>query len=1551
MSHLTKVAARQNKVDKSNIDRSISEQKAYEFLLRTQEAKEWIEDMIDEKLPPGTANFMDHLHNGVVLCSLANAFLPGSVTKIHKPKIGSVLEFMATDNYNQFFRACDKVNFPKIYMFETTDLWEKKNMYKIVHCIHTLAHYLFTKGYVKDKRIKRLKNFDFDPEEIQKTKKELEKLDEMPTWTTPVDDEDDQEVAEEPVEEEEPEEDLPPEDNLDDELADPDKCAIVKGEPRKARAGEKQVFVLQAKDASGNDIKQGGERFSAFVIPKDESGSNKITLDVKDLANGLYEFTYTPTRSGEYTQEVSLIDEVDGEQELLPVTNACVSVQISPATPDHTKCEVSGMGAESAIAGVPGTFQIVTRDQFGNKCSGGDKFTATLTHKTKDSVSVSATVIDEGNGSYSFAYTCPISGDYQLNIQLNETTLADKSVVVKDAGVSDPKNCQVHLPENLNQLKAGDSVYFTFKAYDKHGNARSSGGENFVVEWVDEQGQLTEVPVTDKNDGSYEVQFTPERSGNFELRVSLQGKNLPNTPARVFVADAGSTDPAKCTSRIQVASQPPQPDQDPLQHIRAGEPVQVHVEARDCYGNKRPTLNDNESFVLLLVSKGKKEQVAQVEVTAKDVQSETQSFVMPFTLTESDEYALQVLLSVQGAEQAVNIPSFPCDIRVIESGKTEANKTRFEGDGLTRAVSNQATTFTIITHDAYGNRRTTGGDQIQVVLVNPKRNVTFTAEVTDLEDGSYEVNYLPTTSGQYQVQVTINGQAVETEQLPKGAMHLLVEAPYVKKITKEDLESIYDHDLLSSLMNSFIVEQDNENLIEEIQKVREQLVKQIRSNTQVESDVKELDRKIQLLVNNRLAVESILNSPKGLFGLFRNKKQAGDKSAGDNKDDNPIKDPKKMELYSKMFYLLQTDPRYLSQCLYLVPAEKVDKFLETVILTLYGYAFSPREEFLILNLFKNTLHLEISKSKKLGSFLNNNPVLPKMVMTYGRRVQGKNFLQKVLFDKILNNILGDKELNLELNAVKLLRDHISAEEVRTGVKSKVNLRDLTFDKAMEDEVVSKMVNERVEKLTELCQAVLDGIIEHVNEIPYGLRWVCKQLDQLLKQKHPDSNESERASVIGYIVYYRFMNPAIVSPDFFGLTKKNQKISMNMRNNLVIISKVLTNLTNNVLFDPKIEAQMTVMNEWLKKNQKVYVDKFIRGLIQVEEPEETLGVHQFMELTQKKAPSITITWNELFSTHALLHKYMAKLVTESNDPLKQILDGLGSQVPEEVAPDRNEEINLPLIPMTVKDVEKAQEVTPEQLYEQAKHHLRHVLRSLPADSLGENLEETLQRAKQYTQDKLSSTPSGEEQAKLQTTLGKIKALEDALPKLEQAEIVSRANHYRKILVDITDEIQNQKVIREKQRKELERLKESLKSLEEHQKYLKDRIVQFEEYIEDCRRRHFQGSSSKGGSNAANAAVSRKKKYTFKQLKDKGVIVDLNVMKSQQGKISFVISMSSPGQFQVEAKLLGMTVKTIQLILDDLLDRQSKGIQTMQFDNVVLDVNMTLHLLNKLFASKH
>jgi len=94
-------------------------------------------------------------------------------------------------------------------------------------------------------------------------------------------------------------------------------------------------------------------------------------------------------------------------------------------------------------------------------------------------------------------------------------------------------------------------------------------------------------------------------------------------------------------------------------------------------------------------------------------------------------------------------------------------------------------------------------------------------------------------------------------------------------------------------------------------------------------------------------------------------------------------------------------------------------------------------------------------------------------------------------------------------------------------------------------------------------------------------------------------------------------------------------------------------------------------------------------------------------------------------------------------------------------------------------------------------------------------------------------------------------------------------------------------------------------------------------------------------------TKKHKFSYSQLKKKGVITSVNVMKNQVNNITFLISMGEPGEFNVDAKVAGLTVKTISISLDDLLAKKEKGIQSLDYEYVVLDVNMTLFTMNKLF----
>jgi Ras GTPase-activating-like protein IQGAP2/3 len=64
--------------------------------------------------------------------------------------------------------------------------------------------------------------------------------------------------------------------------------------------------------------------------------------------------------------------------------------------------------------------------------------------------------------------------------------------------------------------------------------------------------------------------------------------------------------------------------------------------------------------------------------------------------------------------------------------------------------------------------------------------------------------------------------------------------------------------------------------------------------------------------------------------------------------------------------------------------------------------------------------------------------------------------------------------------------------MRTGTKSALD-RDASNEDIEKNPLVIEAVKERVDKLSEVCQIFIDGIINSVDQLPYGLRWLCKQL--------------------------------------------------------------------------------------------------------------------------------------------------------------------------------------------------------------------------------------------------------------------------------------------------------------------------------------------------------------------------------------------------------------------------------------------------------------------------
>ena len=75
-----------------------------------------------------------------------------------------------------------------------------------------------------------------------------------------------------------------------------------------------------------------------------------------------------------------------------------------------------------------------------------------------------------------------------------------------------------------------------------------------------------------------------------------------------------------------------------------------------------------------------------------------------------------------------------------------------------------------------------------------------------------------------------------------------------------------------------------------------------------------------------------------------------------------------------------------------------------------------------------------------------------------------------------------------------------------------------------------------------------------------------QLRSALAAKFPEAPEDDILKVVGNLVYYRYMNPAIVAPDGFGIieTGPDKQLTSDQRRNLGSVAKVLQHSAANKL---------------------------------------------------------------------------------------------------------------------------------------------------------------------------------------------------------------------------------------------------------------------------------------------------------------------------------------------------------------------------------------------------
>lgn len=716
------------------------------------------------------------------------------------------------------------------------------------------------------------------------------------------------------------------------------------------------------------------------------------------------------------------------------------------------------------------------------------------------------------------------------------------------------------------------------------------------------------------------------------------------------------------------------------------------------------------------------------------------------------------------------------------------------------------------------------------------------------------------------------------------------------------------------------IEDDLARAQKALRDLKSRISSQSKKNFVLEKDVRYLDSRIALLVQNRMALEERDEVASHLD-------DAADLSEGTFPNDE------KTQKYGNLLFLLQSEPKHIAHLCRLVTMAEIDQLLQTVMFTIYGNQYESREEHLLLTMFQSVLTYQFDNTPDYSSLLRANTPVSRMMTTYTRRGPGQSYLKSVLADRI-NSLIEIKDLDLEINPLKVYEAMIEKIEAGGEPLPPGLEKGITAEQAAANDSVQRIIGPRIDMLIEIANSFLDTIIGGLEETPYGIRWICKQIRSLTRRKYPDAQEQTVCTLIGGFFFLRFINPAIVTPRSYMLIE--QTPAEHPKRTLTYVAKMLQNLANKPSYAK--EPYMQKLQPFIHQN-KERINKFMLDLCEVQDFYETLEMDNYVALS-KRDLELQITLNEVYATHALLDKHASELAKDESSHLSQLLAELGPAPPQLPRKD-NRVINLPLYSKwetPIDDFTAALDITQEEVYfMEAKSTFVMIMRSLPSTSVVTRRPLRL--------DRVADAAATTKNDSVMVRKG-IRAME-LLNQLQELGIVDKDDNYALLRDEVEQELVHLGSLKEKVVAETQKLEEVFRTIRDHNTYLVGQLETYKSYLHNVRGQS-EGTSKRGQS----SKVLGPYKFTHQELEKQGVIQRSNVPENRRANIYFNITSPSPGTFVISLHYKGRNrgLLELDLKLDDLLEMQKEQQEDLDLEYVQFNVSKVLQLLNKRFARK-
>lgn len=556
-----------------------------------------------------------------------------------------------------------------------------------------------------------------------------------------------------------------------------------------------------------------------------------------------------------------------------------------------------------------------------------------------------------------------------------------------------------------------------------------------------------------------------------------------------------------------------------------------------------------------------------------------------------------------------------------------------------------------------------------------------------------------------------------------------------------------------------------------------------------------------------------------------------------------------------------------------------------------------------------------------------------MMTTYTRRGPGQSYLKVVLQDSI-NSLIELKDLDLEINPLKVYEKMVTEIEDSQGTLPANLPKGVTAEQAAENETVQQIIAPRLTMLMEIANNFLTTIINGLEETPYGIRWICKQIRSLSKRKYPDAQDQTICTLIGGFFFLRFINPAIVTPRSYMLIDATP--AENPKRTLTYIAKMLQNLANKPSYAK--EPYMAKLQPFIQLN-KDRINKFLLDLCEVQDFYDTLEMDNYVALS-KRDLELSITLNEVYATHALLERHAVELAKDDSSHLGVILGELGP-APAQLPRKENRAINLPLFSKwetPIDDLTAALDITQEEIFfMEAKSTFVMILRSLPPNS-------SITR-RPLRLDRIAEAAATTKNDSVMVKKG-IRSME-LLSQLQELGVIDKEDGFSLLRDEVEQELVHLGSMKEKVVEETRKLEEVFRTIRDHNAYLVGQLETYKSYLHNVR------SQSEGKTRKQQKhAVLGPYKFTHQQLEKEGVIQKSNVPENRRANIYFNFTSPLPGTFVISLHYKGRNrgLLELDLKLDDLLEMQKDNQEDLDLEYVQFNVSKVLVLLNKRFARK-